>query len=160
MVMRMMLILKTITKYSFFRDSDDKYHDITIPRNRAFIVKENYTFMQNLLDTVKERKRRPNHPGEVILDILEDIEISQTQFAKMLGVSRRTVNQIIQGHRPITVDMAIRIGKAFGNGPALWLNLQQNVDVWDALQKYEEEYNKIVTVQKYEEEYEKVLTVA
>lgn len=113
--------------------------------------------MNNLLETVKDRKRRPNHPGQVVLDILEDLEISQTQFAKMLGVSRRTVNQIIQGRRPITVDMAIRIGKAFGNGPELWLNLQQNVDVWDALQKYEEEYKKILTVQQYEEEYEKIL---
>jgi addiction module HigA family antidote len=116
--------------------------------------------MQNLLENVKDRKIRPIHPGEVILDILEDIDISQTQFAKILGVSRRTVNQIIQGRRPITVDMAIRIGKALGNGPNLWLNLQQNVDVWDALQKYEEEYKKVLTVQKYEEEYEKVLTVA
>ena len=112
--------------------------------------------MNNLLETAKDRKRRPNHPGQVVLDILEELEMSQTQFAKILGVSRRTVNQIIQGRRPITVDMAIRIGKAFGNGPELWLNLQQNVDVWDALQKYEEEYNKILTLQNYQKE----LTVA
>ncbi|MBD2188743.1 HigA family addiction module antitoxin [Pseudanabaena mucicola] len=102
--------------------------------------------MNNLLESLKDRKIRPSHPGEVILDILEDVEISQTQFAKMLGVSRRTVNQIIQGHRPITVDMAIRIGKALGNGPELWLNLQQKVDLWDSLQKYEEEYEKVLTV--------------
>lgn len=102
--------------------------------------------MNNLLESLKDRKTRPSHPGEVILDILEDIEISQTQFAKMLGVSRRTVNQIIQGHRPITVDMAIRIGKALGNGPELWLNLQQKVDLWDSLQKYKEEYEKVLTV--------------
>jgi len=102
--------------------------------------------MNDLLESIKDRKRRPNHPGEIILDILEDVEISQTQFAKMLGVSRRTVNQIIQGRRPVTVDMAIRIGKALGNGPELWLNLQQKVDLWDALQKYAEEYEKILTV--------------
>jgi addiction module HigA family antidote len=102
--------------------------------------------MNNLLESLKDRKIRPSHPGEVILDILEDVEISQTQFAKMLGVSRRTVNQIIQGHRPITVDMAIRIGKALGNGPELWMNLQQKVDLWDSLQKYEEEYEKVLTV--------------
>ena len=102
--------------------------------------------MDNLLEAVKDRQRRPNHPGQVVLDILEDLEISQTEFAKILGVSRRTVNQIIQGRRPITVDMAIRIGKAFGNGPESWLNLQQKIDLWDALQKYEEEYEKILTV--------------
>lgn len=102
--------------------------------------------MNDLLESLKNRKIRPSHPGEIILDILEDIEISQTQFAKMLGVSRRTVNQIIRGHRPVTVDMAIRIGKALGNGPESWLNLQQKVDLWDALQKYEEEYAKVLTV--------------
>jgi len=102
--------------------------------------------MNNLLESLKDRKIRPSHPGEIILDILEDVEISQTQFAKMLGVSRRTVNQIIQGYRPITVDMAIRIGKALGNGPELWLNLQQKVDLWDSLQKYEEEYEKVLIV--------------
>ncbi len=105
-----------------------------------------YIYMDNLLEAVKDRQRRPNHPGQVVLDILEDLEISQTEFAKILGVSRRTVNQIIQGRRPITVDMAIRIGKAFGNGPESWLNLQQKIDLWDALQKYEEEYEKILTV--------------
>lgn len=108
--------------------------------------KDEVNNMNNLLESLKDRKIRPSHPGEIILDILEDVEISQTQFAKMLGVSRRTVNQIIQGHRPITVDMAIRIGKALGNGPELWLNLQQKVDIWDALQKYQEEYEKVLTV--------------
>lgn len=102
--------------------------------------------MNDLLESLKNRKIRPSHPGEIILDILEDVEISQTQFAKMLGVSRRTVNQIIRGHRPVTVDMAIRLGKALGNGPESWLNLQQKVDLWDALQKYEEEYSKVLVV--------------
>jgi plasmid maintenance system antidote protein VapI len=42
--------------------------------------------------------------------------------------------------------MAIRIGKALGNGPQLWLNLQQKVDIWDAVQKHSEEYEKVSTV--------------
>lgn len=115
-------------------------------RSSVFITQRRGTFMNELLESLKNRKNRPSHPGEIILDILEDVEISQTQFAKMLGVSRRTVNQIIRGHRPVTVDMAIRIGKALGNGPESWLNLQQKVDLWDALQKYEEEYEKVLTV--------------
>lgn len=86
------------------------------------------------------------HPGEVIADALEDLEMTQTAFAEVLGVSRRTVNEIIQGCRPVTVDMAIRIGKAFGNGPQLWLNLQQKVDVWDAVQANQEEYNRVPTI--------------
>jgi len=42
--------------------------------------------------------------------------------------------------------MAIGLGKSLGNGPDLWLNLQQKIDVWDALQKYEEEYAKVLTI--------------
>jgi addiction module HigA family antidote len=78
--------------------------------------------------------------------VLEDLEMTQTRFAEILGVSRRSVNEIVLGQRPITVDMAIRIGKALGNGPQLWLNLQQKVDIWDAVQKHSEEYEKVSTV--------------
>lgn len=102
--------------------------------------------MKELQDIVYGRKIRPVHPGEVISDVLADLEITQTAFAEILGVSRRTVNEIIQGRRPITVDMAIRIGKALGNGPQLWLNLQQKVDIWDAIQANQDEYSKVSTI--------------
>ncbi|WP_445243979.1 HigA family addiction module antitoxin [Microcoleus sp. OTE_8_concoct_300] len=102
--------------------------------------------MKDIQNMIQGRKVRPVHPGEVISDVLEDIEMTQTRFAEILGVSRRSVNQIILGQRPITVDMAIRIGKALGNGPQLWLNLQQKVDIWDAVQKHSEEYEKVSTV--------------
>ena len=102
--------------------------------------------MKDIQDIIQRRKVRPVHPGEVISDVLEDIEMTQTRFAEILGVSRRSVNEIVLGQRPITVDMAIRIGKALGNGPQLWLNLQQKVDIWDAVQKHSEEYEKVSTV--------------
>ncbi|MFN7716596.1 MAG: HigA family addiction module antitoxin [Pseudanabaenaceae cyanobacterium] len=102
--------------------------------------------MKDLNEITNGRQIRPVHPGEVIADVLDDLEITQTSFAEMLGVSRRTVNQIIQGRRPITVDMAIRIGKTLGNGPQLWLNLQQKVDLWDAMQEHEDEYEKLLTI--------------
>lgn len=102
--------------------------------------------MKDIKDIIQGRKVRPVHPGEVISDVLEDIEMTQTKFAEILGVSRRSVNEIVLGQRPITVDMAIRIGKALGNGPQLWLNLQQKVDIWDAVQKHSEEYERVSTV--------------
>ena len=102
--------------------------------------------MKDIQDIIYGRKVRPVHPGEVISDLLEDIEMTQTRFAEILGVSRRSVSEIVLGQRPITVDMAIRIGKALGNGPQLWLNLQQKVDIWDAVQKHSEEYDKVSTV--------------
>lgn len=102
--------------------------------------------MKDLQDMIHGRHVRPVHPGEVISDVLEDLEMTQTSFAEILGVSRRTVNEIIQGRRPVTVDMAIRIGKALGNGPQLWLNLQQKVDIWDAIQAHEKDYSKVTTI--------------
>ncbi len=102
--------------------------------------------MNNLQDITQNRLVRPIHPGEVIADILDDLEINPNNFAEMLGVSNQTIQEIINGEKSITVDMAIRLGKALGNGPRLWLNLQQKIDVWDALQSHKEEYNKVMTL--------------
>jgi addiction module HigA family antidote len=82
-----------------------------------------------------EKQVRPVHPGEVIADLLEDLEMTTIDFAQKLDVTPDTVEAIIQGRLPVTVDMAIRLGKALGNGPQLWLNLQQKVDIWDTMQK-------------------------
>ncbi|MDD1438150.1 HigA family addiction module antitoxin [Dolichospermum sp. ST_sed10] len=57
-----------------------------------------------------------------------------------LAAVRGQYQEIINGEESITVDIAIRLGKALGNGPRLWLNLQQKVDIWDALQSHKEEY--------------------
>ncbi|MDY6782820.1 MAG: HigA family addiction module antitoxin [Cyanobacteriota bacterium] len=102
--------------------------------------------MKNLHNVTHERQVRPAYPGEVIADILEDIEITQTQFAEVIGVSQHTVEKIVQGREPITADLAIRIGKTLGNGHQLWLNLQQKVDIWDAIQVNREEYGKVTTI--------------
>lgn len=99
--------------------------------------------MKDLQSIIEGREVRPAHPGAVLADIFEDMEINQTSFAKTVGVSRRSINEIIQGRRSITVDMAIRIGKALGNGPELWINLQQKIDIWDAMQANKEEYEKV-----------------
>jgi addiction module HigA family antidote len=61
----------------------------------------------------------------------------------MLGVSRRTVNEILQEKRPVTVDMAHRLARALGTSPDVWLGLQQDVDLWDALQANKHEYERI-----------------
>ena len=93
-----------------------------------------------------EKQVRPVHPGEVIADLLEDLEMTTIDFAKKLDVSAETVEAIVQGSIPVTVDMAIRLGKALGNGPQLWLNLQQKVDIWDTMQEKAEDYSRICLV--------------
>ncbi|MBH8566003.1 HigA family addiction module antidote protein [Nostoc sp. CENA67] len=102
--------------------------------------------MDNWQDIADDRLVRPIHPGEVIADILDDLDINTANFAEMLGVSNQTIQEIIDGQRAITADIAIRLGKALGNGPRLWLNLQQKVDVWDALQSHKEEYEQVITL--------------
>jgi antitoxin HigA-1 len=102
--------------------------------------------MNDWQDITQDRLVRPIHPGEVIADILDDLDIDITKFAEILGISNQVVNEIINGQRAITVDIAIRLGKALGNGPRLWLNLQQKVDIWDALQSHKEEYEQVMTL--------------
>jgi antitoxin HigA-1 len=99
------------------------------------------------VDILNGRKRRPTHPDEILReDVLPAIKMTQGEFAIALAVSRRTVSEILHERRPITVDVAIRLGKVLGNGPGLWLRMQQAVDVWDMLQANQSEYEKLKTV--------------
>ena len=63
-------------------------------------------------------------------DVLPALGITQTEFADRLNVSRLSVSEILHEKRPITPDMAIRLGRLLGNGPGLWLRMQQTLDLW------------------------------
>ncbi|TIM16479.1 MAG: addiction module antidote protein, HigA family, partial [Mesorhizobium sp.] len=66
------------------------------------------------------------HPGELLReDLLPALDKSKTEIAKLLGISRRTLYDILDEKQPVTVGMALRIGKLIGNGPVFWLNLQR-----------------------------------
>ena len=83
------------------------------------------------MDTLRNKNRAPAHPGALLREVvLPELGITQGEFADRLGVSRRTVSEILHEHRPVTPDMAIRLGKLLGNGAGLWLRMQQAVDVW------------------------------
>ena len=71
----------------------------------------------------------PIHPGEHLIEILEELGISQYRLAKAINVSPRRVNEIAQGKRSVTADSALRIGKALGMSPEFWLNLQSMYDL-------------------------------
>ncbi len=78
-------------------------------------------------------KNRPTHPGEFIKeDILKELSMTQEQLAKAIGLSRRTINQLVNGKRRITVDIALRLGRFTKTTPEMWLNLQSSVNLWDA----------------------------
>ena len=71
----------------------------------------------------------PIHPGEHLAEILDELEISQYRLATAIGVSPRRINEIVHGNRSISVDTALRIGKALRTTPDFWLNLQRLYDL-------------------------------
>jgi addiction module HigA family antidote len=81
------------------------------------------------------KKRKPTHPGAIFReDVLPAINMSVSDVAKALGVSRQLVHRIMIGTAPITPDMALRLGKFCDNGPDLWLRMQTTYDLWHARQ--------------------------
>ena len=71
----------------------------------------------------------PIHPGEFLAEILTEKTLSQAQFARTIGVSSMRVSYVINGSRPVTADLALRFGKAFGQTPQYWINLQSAYDL-------------------------------
>lgn len=70
------------------------------------------------------------HPGELLReDILPALGRSKTEIAGLLGISRQTLHDIMTEKQPVTVGMAVRLGKLVGNGPVFWLNLQRAYDL-------------------------------
>ena len=96
------------------------------------------------MSTLRTKKRRPTHPGAILReDVLLSLDMTQAELADKLGVSRRTVSQILHEHRPLTVDMAIRLAHFLGTTPESWLNMQQALDVWELKRKNARFYAQI-----------------
>ncbi|MBE2234992.1 MAG: HigA family addiction module antidote protein [Anaerolinea sp.] len=74
--------------------------------------------------------RNPPHPGEIIRDLyLEPLDLTVTQAAAGLGVSRKTLSLLLNGHAGISPEMAVRLSQAFGRTPEGWLQLQMHYDL-------------------------------
>ena len=79
--------------------------------------------------------RAPTHPGAILReDVLPALDVSVSDVAKALGVSRQQLHRILAETAPVTPEMALRIGKFCGNGPELWLRMQVSYDLWHARQ--------------------------
>jgi len=68
----------------------------------------------------------PIHPGLVLQDELDELQISQAMLAEHIGVLPKTINEICRGKRGISAEMAMRLSQAIGASPHFWLNLQNN----------------------------------
>ena len=80
----------------------------------------------------------PVHPGALLReDVLPHVDMTKSDVAKALGISRAQLYAVLAEKAPVTAAMALRLGKFFGNGPELWLNMQSNYDLETLAQKME-----------------------
>jgi addiction module HigA family antidote len=82
----------------------------------------------------RKRNRAPAHPGRILKNLyLVPLGVSNTELARRLGVSRKAISSIVNEHKSVTPEMALRLSRAFPNSsPEFWLNLQKNHDLWHA----------------------------
>ena len=75
------------------------------------------------------------HPGEFLKEALEELGTNQAEFARTIGVSSMRVSHVVNGTRPVTAELALLFGRAFGQTPQYWLNLQSDYDLKTAQQE-------------------------
>lgn len=71
----------------------------------------------------------PIHPGNYLREILDELEMSQAAFAQAVGVSPMRISHVIREQRPVTAELALRFGRAFGQSAQYWINLQNAYDL-------------------------------
>ena len=95
----------------------------------------------------RQPSRPPTHPGEMLrVDVLPALGITVSESARRLGVSRQTLHRILAETHPVTPMMAARLGRLCGNGPALWLNMQNAHDLWRVERDHKRELDKIAVM--------------
>lgn len=92
--------------------------------------------------------RAPIHPGEILReDVLPELGVSKSSFARSIHVSRPTLYDILNEVRPITTSMALRLGKVIGNGPNVWIGMQQKYDLFYVARNMAEELEELEEIQ-------------
>jgi addiction module HigA family antidote len=71
----------------------------------------------------------PIHPGVFLREILDELGSSQAEFARTIGVSPMRISHVVNGTRPVTAELALLFGRAFGQSAQYWLNLQTTFDL-------------------------------
>jgi addiction module HigA family antidote len=88
--------------------------------------------------------RAPTHPGAILReDVLPALGVSKAEFARSIHVSRQMLYDILNEARPISTAMALRLGKVLGNGPNIWIGMQQKYDLFHTEQDMAEELNQM-----------------
>ena len=86
----------------------------------------------------------PSHPGALLREVvLPGMNMPVSTVAKHLGVTRQQIHRILAEKAAVTPEMALRLGKFCGNGPDVWLRMQQAYDLWHATQTLKDESARI-----------------
>ena len=94
---------------------------------------------------VRDPNRCPTHPGELLRDvIIPATGKTKTEIASLLGISRQHLHDVLEERKPVSAAVAVRLGKLFGDGTAVWLRMQAAYDGWQAERKID--VSKIPTI--------------
>jgi addiction module HigA family antidote len=105
---------------------------------------------------MSKRSQLPPSPGDVLRNkILRNIDVTQEELAVAMRVSRFSVNQIMNGRRTITAEMSLRLAYVTGTKPEFWLQLQSDIDLYNASIKLRDELPKLRIVRQEERGYVK-----
>lgn len=100
--------------------------------------------MSTSIYNAERPQRAPTHPGAVLReDVLPALGVSVTRAASDMGITRMTLHRLLHEQTGVTPAMALRLGRYCGNGPGIWLRLQDAHDLWRAEQKIGDEIARI-----------------
>lgn len=90
------------------------------------------------MKSLRDSKRRPTHPGSVLReDVLPALKMTQTELARLIGVNRLAVSDLLHERRALSPEMAVRIATLFRTTPESWLRMQEAVSLWEVRQHAE-----------------------
>ena len=96
---------------------------------------------------VRARTRAPTHPGELMREIIEEhVDLSVTEAARRMGVSRQALHSVLRGRTAVSADMALRFAQLVSGQAELFLRMQENLDLWQARQRLGARLSKIAPV--------------
>ena len=94
-----------------------------------------------------DRKRCPTHPGELLReDVIPATGTTRSEIAALLGISRQHLYDILNERKPVFPNVAVRLGKLFGDGAGVWARMQSAYDTWNAERELSDEIRKIPTI--------------
>ena len=90
--------------------------------------------------------RCPTHPGALLREVIPATGRSKTEIAALLGISRQHLHDILKERKPVSANVAVRLGKLFGDGADVWVRMQGAYDTWCAERELAREIRKIPTL--------------